>query len=973
MPPVPTKPKSKHKSTRRDLEELGFDGSHAREIEQKRNSGQISCAECRRLKIKCDKQIPCQSCRRRGCAALCPNGSLSTGQGTRFVLAATEHLHRQIAKMSERIRQLEDALGELQARHSKELHPLLRPDLLGASQHDDDLGLSSAADPAVVERAPELVEALGTLSISDSGAPRFFGATGGSHCLLMSDNLPLQDFTDGSSDSARDSKSPELPHKIEMFIPAFPFKPADSTLSVEDLVNDCLPTWERACVLRDAYFEQASWLFQSVSHAQISEELLPAYYMNGARHVTTAGNNPHLLGLLFLVLAIGALLDPNQEPRTSEAARYHQVAHAAICLQSVMEKPSLETIQALHLLSIYNALSGNEFAGKETSMETSWSLVTLAAHLAHTLGLHRDSLRWGLSPKITERRRIVFWDLFVADVWNSLEAGRPPTFSLPYIDCQFPGGGSPHDKPHTGSDKQAFYGPWTLRFASDCVADVAARTLTCDAPSYSTILELDHKVRNFPVTEVVEEFVAAASGATPARTVDKDIGVMESMGRYVMSNAREVILLYIHRSYFAQAIIENPTNPLKSVYTPSFLAAYRASLTILHTVKAQYDLHPELTARLWPIWTYAFSAAIVFGTIVTRGPRSPMASEAMKELRDACILFSKASSYSRRAQKALPIITRLTEKAHNALLHAQSDMPNELGQQWGVTENEDNDELAIFAGRMKFVSIKSQATGGASERSPKSDGSIRQSSISPPVSPQKQHQVETSVPRPYGREQLGSAWAQQPGSAAGLGHSQDTPTWDRSLYPDASSQSALMKLPPASLQISPAHMPSHGGPIPGPSSRAWLSEPSNPYPMANLGAQGHSQGHHPHQHRYDQQTHYPLTPSTSSTVSSYYDHPLASTSAHHHQSGPQAYPSTSTHLYTQPNPHQPMEPLPCRQPPHQYARQPTHPRPHQPQPVPLAPPELAQLGLVAHESGLDQRWTSFMRESGFFDGYGYNG
>jgi len=32
--------------------------------------------------------------------------------------------------------------------------------------------------------------------------------------------------------------------------------------------------------------------------------------------------------------------------------------------------------------------------------------------------LDRDSARWGLSPKMVQRRRILFWDLFVADVWQ---------------------------------------------------------------------------------------------------------------------------------------------------------------------------------------------------------------------------------------------------------------------------------------------------------------------------------------------------------------------------------------------------------------------------------------------------------------------------------------------------------------------------------------------------------------------------
>lgn len=67
--------------------------------ELKRLRGEISCAECRRsvsprtisyylltnhsLKLKCDKQVPCGSCARRGCQSICPNGVLTGGQGTR--------------------------------------------------------------------------------------------------------------------------------------------------------------------------------------------------------------------------------------------------------------------------------------------------------------------------------------------------------------------------------------------------------------------------------------------------------------------------------------------------------------------------------------------------------------------------------------------------------------------------------------------------------------------------------------------------------------------------------------------------------------------------------------------------------------------------------------------------------------------------------------------------------------------------
>ncbi|KAF8182618.1 hypothetical protein BJ912DRAFT_823971, partial [Pholiota molesta] len=94
----------------------------------------LSCCECRRLKLKCDRSFPCASCKKRGCAEICPDGVLVSGKGTRFILANTEHLHGKIQEMSDRIRSLEDALQSLHSEHvsdPEEPHPLMQPELLG--------------------------------------------------------------------------------------------------------------------------------------------------------------------------------------------------------------------------------------------------------------------------------------------------------------------------------------------------------------------------------------------------------------------------------------------------------------------------------------------------------------------------------------------------------------------------------------------------------------------------------------------------------------------------------------------------------------------------------------------------------------------------------------------------------------------------------------------------------------------------
>lgn len=57
-------------------------------------------------------------------------------------------------------------------------------------------------------------------------------------------------------------------------------------------------------------------------------------------------------------------------------------------------------------------------------------------------------------------------------------------------------------------DFTADHGPavevWQCRFAAECVADVTARTLTAEAPSYATIMDLDRKVREFPMPEGID-------------------------------------------------------------------------------------------------------------------------------------------------------------------------------------------------------------------------------------------------------------------------------------------------------------------------------------------------------------------------------------------------------------------------------------------------------------------------------------
>lgn len=129
-------------------------------------------------------------------------------------------------------------------------------------------------------------------------------------------------------------------------------------------------------------------------------------------------------------------------------------------------------------------------------------------------------------------------------------------------------------------------------------------------------MELDRKVRDFPLPEGLSNPSKNDIGASFQRCVLDHIKET-GQGRFFSPPSCPsliviLVLMYMHRSFFAQAMIEQPLNPLKSAYAPSFTAAYRAALTILKSIDEQFNLFPNSCSRFWTMWTFAFTAAVSF-------------------------------------------------------------------------------------------------------------------------------------------------------------------------------------------------------------------------------------------------------------------------------------------------------------------------------------------------------------------------
>lgn len=147
---------------------------------------------------------------------------------------------------------------------------------------------------------------------------------------------------------------------------------------------------------------------------------------------------------------------------------------------------------------------------------------------------------------------------------------------------------------------------------------MTSRLCAAQPLKYSGILDLDRRVREFDSHPFLRE-----SGPTSlewgshvrmqrlAITMFKEIGTSKfyCCFDFCEFNPNQVSL-YIHRNFFARALLDFPTNPLRSPFAPSFLAAYRSATQLLKTLRENFDAFSYLFIRLWPIWAHALAASV---------------------------------------------------------------------------------------------------------------------------------------------------------------------------------------------------------------------------------------------------------------------------------------------------------------------------------------------------------------------------
>ncbi|KAG6810864.1 hypothetical protein H0H92_010020 [Tricholoma furcatifolium] len=627
---------------------------------------------------------------------------LSCAECRRFVLASTQELHEKISELSTRVRQLEDGLRSAHSHLSSEIHPLLTDELLRIKMPLQREPAPFRNGPTAVvkeeEQNPDIVDAFGTLSISISGRTKYFGTTA---------NSWNEHQEDGEEGDQLANLRTVLP--LDILKRASALSIATSTQSAESErvgLQDLfwyLPSADKALELREIYFRHAAWMYNPISQEAFDSQIYSQFYDN----VEPQTNDPqlaHRLSLLFVVLAIGCLVNTDLQAYNLEAEKYHQLARAALFSNSIFDEPTVHAVQALFLMTFYMFLADRH----GTSSGARWAIMGIAVKV----GQNRDSGRWKVDSTETQHRRELFWELFTYDSWQCLTFGRPPSFALPHVDTKLP-------FLNDTSDDKSFHA-WKHRFTSECMNLFHDQAFGAKMPTYATVLQLDRKMRAFPVPPVLQ---VAGFGSSEPRPGGFPDTVMLTLQRHIVLAIREMNLLYLHRSFFARAISDHPKDPLGSPYGTSVIAAYRSAGSLVALMRNLHAQLKELSERIWFLWTHMFSCAIVLGSIVTRCPSMSLAPSALVQLDSACELFAKAAR-GFRAQKVLEIMLNLQDKAHyslNEFRKGRNSPPNKYGlpsPTEGASPTDDDDELSVLGGKTRLVAKKEPSSPLPLDRSP---------------------------------------------------------------------------------------------------------------------------------------------------------------------------------------------------------------------------------------------------------------
>nr|POF02253.1 bikaverin cluster transcription factor bik5 [Quercus suber] len=425
---------------------------------RRRNRIITSCLECRRRKLKCDKQAPCTNCTRfkRDCLYLAP--------------ALDPQSQQKLADIKEKMGALEKNLErEVVSKHAK-MHPgganvtrtpnAGEPSYTHVSPDDEDESGLAAEDEETLEPTPlaaldNVYEDGGDDELMDLGVQmgkmRISERIGGWIRPKLVDELndTLKDVTGGKSRQSstpmpsdpRDSRNEQtkIQASPKSYIGPGPdyIAPAASFFfpgtNMNTTLLDYLPSKSAADQLIAQYFNAVHYVARIVHRPTLEAQ----YTLFWGCIATGSEPAPSMQAIIFAAMFSAAVsLDDVQVTRqfgTSKASLIDSLrsgSEMALAKANFLRTTKVDTMQAfvMYLIPLVRA---------EVSRAHS-ALVGTAIRLAECMGLHRDGLHYGMAPVETHVRRMIWHQLCFLDMRTCEATGPRPQIRKDDYDTQFP-------------------------------------------------------------------------------------------------------------------------------------------------------------------------------------------------------------------------------------------------------------------------------------------------------------------------------------------------------------------------------------------------------------------------------------------------------------------------------------------------------------------------------------------------------
>jgi hypothetical protein len=135
------------------------------------------------------------------------------------------------------------------------------------------------------------------------------------------------------------------------------------------------------------------------------------------------------------------------------------------------------------------------------------------------------------------------------------------------------------------------------------MADIAYVNLCPKTPSYSTIIQLDEKVRKIGLLKDGDSPIFMAP---PSLCAAYSLLLVICLSLTVLSLA----LIYLHRTFYVRALTGHLEDPFQSEYSPSVHAVLRSAREAVTWLQYVMQQAPAMCARLPAFWNIGLNAAV---------------------------------------------------------------------------------------------------------------------------------------------------------------------------------------------------------------------------------------------------------------------------------------------------------------------------------------------------------------------------